>query len=656
MEFGNLMALVYLEESVLLWKRVSLVGECFLPGFWLAFSLDFAKKEPWFRLREWKLAFGGVLAASVLFSGLVVGGFFARLGDSAGLLVLDGFGKVFYVFFLLGVIVVGANLEHTVRQATGDQRASIRFFVLGVGGLLAFLIYGASQHLLFSRISLGMIPVSSSVFLICALVMAYSLVRHRLMDVNLYVSRSVVYNTVTVFVAGAYLVFVGVVGQVVSSFDLISGFPLEVLFLFVAILILLGLFLSDRVRWKTRMWINRHFYRSRYDYRKEWLKFSEGLSLKLTMGELISPIVEMVKDTVGAQTASVWLWEADDGVFKRVRGDRSDARDQLIVGHGFFQDLKEWKTPFTRETPWGRGFFEENRKLLAREKASLVVPMVSGQELIGVILVGGKVTGERFLADDIDLLHSAGAQIASAILNTRLSEALIETREMEMFHRFSSFVLHDLKNLVATLSLVVENAEKHMSDPEFQQDALKTIGRSVDKMEALMGKLSSQTGKPQLHPVETDLNTIVSDVAARAVQDGRNGRAAVQTDLRDIPSVLADPEEIKRVVENLLFNAFQALDGGGDVRVRTEADRGRVVLTVSDSGRGMPQEFVERSLFRPFTSTKKKGLGIGLYHCKTIVEAHGGSIEVESEVGKGSTFRVGLPVPGRTGDRRWGTG
>jgi len=514
--------------------------------------------------------------------------------------------------------------------------------VLGAGGLLAFLIYVASQNLLFSRINLGLAPVSSSVFLVCALVMAFSLVRHRLMDVNFYVSRSVMYNTVTVFVAGAYLVFVGLVSQVVQSFDLVPGYPLEVIFLFVAILILLGVFLSDRVRWKVRMAINRHFYRGRYDYRREWLRFSDGLSLKLTMAELVSPILEMVKDTVGTKAASLWLWEADAGELRQVRGDDSEAKGQLVVNHEFLEDLTERKTPFTRETPWGRGFFEENREVFGRLGVSLVVPMVSGQDLVGLILVGGKATGERFLGDDIDLLRSAGAQMASAVVNARLSEALIETKEMEMFHRFSAFVLHDLKNLVATLSLVVENAEKHMNDPEFQQDALKTVGRSVDKMEALIGRLSSRTGKPALNPVKTDLNALVSEVAGAVVQDGHKGKATVRTELGRIPRVRADREQIKRVVENLVLNACEALTDGGRVTVGTTVKEDKVIVTVSDTGRGMSQAFVKNSLFRPFTSTKKKGLGIGLYQCKTIVEAHGGSIEVESEEGKGSTFRVVL--------------
>ena len=172
-------------------------------------------------------------------------------------------------------------------------------------------------------------------------------------------------------------------------------------------------------------------------------------------------------------------------------------------------------------------------------------------------------------------------------------------------------------------------------------------------MEALIGRLSSRTGKPALNPVKTDLNALVSEVAGAVVQDGHKGKATVRTELGKIPRVRADREQIKRVVENLVLNACEALTDGGRVTVGTTVKEGKVIVTVSDTGRGMSQAFVKNSLFRPFTSTKKKGLGIGLYQCKTIVEAHGGSIEVVSEEGKGSTFRVRLPEGGTgqgTGD------
>jgi hypothetical protein len=100
---------------------------------------------------------------------------------------------------------------------------------------------------------------------------------------------------------------------------------------------------------------------------------------------------------------------------------------------------------------------------------------------------------------------------------------------------------------------------------------------------------------------------------------------------------------MQKVIGNLLLNASDAIAEDGKITVATSMGDGWAQLAVSDTGCGMSREFVQERLFRPFQTTKPKGMGIGLFHCKTIVEAHGGRIEVESEEGKGSTFRVFLP-------------
>lgn len=263
-----------------------------------------------------------------------------------------------------------------------------------------------------------------------------------------------------------------------------------------------------------------------------------------------------------------------------------------------------------------------------------------------MILLGEKTTGKGFLGDDIDLLRSAAGQIAGTIVNAKLSQELIKAREMEVFHRFSSFVLHDLKNLVSSLSLVVQNAGEHMSDPQFQEDTLKTIETSVNKMEALIARLSKDTAPEKLNFKKANLNELVSEVVSRMGQDGLNSKR-VKVDLRNIPKVLVDPEQIEKVIVNLLLNAVDALDTDGVITVKTESHNGKVILLVSDNGCGMSREFMDQCLFRPFKTTKKKGMGIGLFHSKMIVDAHKGRMEVESQEGKGSTFRVFLPISSR---------
>ncbi|MGA1792266.1 MAG: XrtA/PEP-CTERM system histidine kinase PrsK [bacterium] len=643
MEFGNLMSLFYLgTQAAIFWKRISLVGECLVPGTWLVFCTSFARKESWYRSKKWKKFIIGFGALSVFFASSVSSALFVFPGDSPIFLSLGGIGKGFYIFFLLSLVMIVVNLEHTIRQSKGEQRIKIRSLVLGLGGLFAFLIFSTSQTLLFSIVSFRMIPLVSTVFVICSGVIAFSVVRQKLMDVNLYMSRFVIYHSFTLFMVGVYLLLVGLVGQVIRSFNIIPGFPLEIIFLFVAILFFSGLVLSDRVRWNARMLINRHFYRSHYDYRNEWLKFAEGLSLKLDMADIVTTIVNMLKDSVGVSKASLWLREGNTGYFGLLDASSLAGKTRLNMHQKSLEVLVKKKEPLLIDSPHMRDFVLENTKVLEKFQAALLIPLVLGKEIVGVILLGKKATGEAFLKDDIDLLKSAAAQITSAVMNSKLSQELIKAKEMEVFHRFSSFLLHDLKNLVSNLSLVVQNADEHMNNPQFQKDSIDTIKRSVKKMDKIIARLSNKTtfGKPNF--LETDLNEVISGVVSRMGQGISNGKN-IKVDLKDIPRIFVDRDQIEKVIENFLLNALEATNNDGLIKMQTVAIDGKVIFSVSDNGHGISPEFLDNDLFQPFKSTKKKGLGIGLYQCKTIVEAHQGMIEVESKEGVGSTFRIIMP-------------
>jgi signal transduction histidine kinase len=188
---------------------------------------------------------------------------------------------------------------------------------------------------------------------------------------------------------------------------------------------------------------------------------------------------------------------------------------------------------------------------------------------------------------------------------------------------------------------MLKNLPVHFDDPAFHEDALRGIGNTAGRIDEMIGRLTALRQRPDFKPVEADLNQLVSEVLDRP--DGMPN-VELTKEFQPLPRMLADREQIRSVVTNLVLNARDALGPGGCIRVRTEHLGESVVLSVTDNGCGMSAAFLKDSLFRPFQSTKKKGLGIGMFQSRMIVEAHGGSIRVESETGKGSTFRVSLPV------------
>jgi putative PEP-CTERM system histidine kinase len=272
-------------------------------------------------------------------------------------------------------------------------------------------------------------------------------------------------------------------------------------------------------------------------------------------------------------------------------------------------------------------------------EATLVVPLKGGRQVIGWMALRQAGT-EAFSQQDLDLLHCIGAQVADRLQHLILSDQLAMTREMEGLYQYSAFLLHDLKNFTATLSLVVQNAVRHGGDPEFQRAAMTTVASTVRKMAALTGTLGAMSRDPHPRPAVLDLNDIVAEVLRSF-----NGAAVAELahEPGPIPPVEADADQIHQVLLNLLLNAQEAVGEGGRITIRTLSEGSAVSLIVEDNGCGMDHR-TAAGLFRPFRTTKGRGLGIGLYQCKKIIAAHHGELEVDSDLGKGSRFIVRLPA------------
>jgi putative PEP-CTERM system histidine kinase len=262
--------------------------------------------------------------------------------------------------------------------------------------------------------------------------------------------------------------------------------------------------------------------------------------------------------------------------------------------------------------------------------------------VLGAVILMDRVNGVPYSVEELDLLGCIGDQVAAGLLQFHLSEELLQGRELEAFQTMSTFFVHDLKNAASGLSLMLKNFPVHFDDPEFRKDALRGIGSTVDRINQIILRLGTFRQQQGLRSVQTDLNQLVTGALASLPLPG--GIELIQ-DLQPVPSFLGDPEQLESVVTNLLLNAVEAMPpDGGRITVRTTRHEDRAALSVGDTGCGMTAAFVRESLFRPFRSTKKKGLGIGMFQCRMIVNAHRGSMQVESEPGQGTIFRILLPL------------
>jgi putative PEP-CTERM system histidine kinase len=641
-----------LPSEVLRWELLRLIVLSFLPGVWLVFSLSYSRGNAAEYLAKWWLlvaaAFFLPVGIAVLFRGnLITSNDRSSIED---LLRLGPSGILLYLLLLVASVAVLMNLERTFRASVGTMRWRIKFMILGLGVLFAVRIYTASQALLFRGVDLALVGVNSAALLVACLLIVRSLFRAGHFDVSVYPSQSVLHNSLTVLLAGIYLLIVGVLAKVVTFLGGDAAFTLKAFLVLVSLVVLTILLLSERVRLNTRRFVSRHFQRPLYDYRTAWRSFTEATASRVEQTELSRAVVRLVADMF--QVLSVTVWLVDERKEKLTFGASTSLSEaegtdlspksaeaieviQALRNHPDPVDIdsskEDWAAPLRRCHPG------EFRKGGSR----VCVPMIGGGEVLGLISLGDRVSGVAFSLQDFDLLKCVGSQVAASLLNVQLSQKLLQAKELEAFQTMSAFFIHDLKNTASTLNLMLRNLPVHFDDPAFREDTLRGISKTVTHINHLIGRLSLLRHELKIQPAESDLNEVVT----RALAGWEKApEIDLVKDLQPLPKVFLDQEQILKVVTNLVLNATESMSGAGQVRIETSRRNGWTILAVTDNGCGMSPDFLNRSLFRAFQTTKKSGLGIGMFQSKMIVEAHGGRIEVESELGKGTTFRVFLPV------------
>lgn len=625
------------------WERLRLLASACLPGLGLLFSVCFARFNPREHIRSWRWA---IAVACIAPLGLWM------VQPMPAQLNWAGYG--FYLLTLGGAGVVLAQLEKTLRASAGSMRAQIRLVVLGLGGVFAAQVYTASQTLLLGRRPASFMAIETTAVIVANVLIIAAWLQRRRFDVQLYVARSFPLHALSLKVVFLYLLLAGGFPRVLSvesgSDDTL---PSGVLWGGVGLVVTSMVLLSDWVRYESRRFLNRYVFRVRYDYRRIWTLYTQRMASIVDPRELYHVTARLVSDTFGVPAVTVWLLPTK-AQNHFVIGGSTVCWDRQTLPGGWettVQALMAAMLPHTMPVDFASPLRLRPRlqdcpsDALRAMRIRYGTVLVSGQQILGMITLSERLTREPFVAEDFDLLKTIADQAAVSVQNAQLSQYLLEVRQMDAFQTVSTFFIHDLKNLAAKLSLMVQNLPVHYDNPEFRGDMLHVISKSVSKMNAMCSQLTLFTHTIDLHLTETDLNGLIREVVAEL-----KGTSAVQwhQEMLPLPPVQVDQEQIKKVLGNLLLNAIEAMGRDGEIRLTTVWVDPWVVVTISDNGCGMSHEFLTDKLFEPFQTTKSQGLGIGMFHSKKIIESHHGRIEAESIEGRGSTFRVVLPVANST--------
>jgi len=641
-----------LSPSFVWYQETRLTLLAVLPGCWLLFSGIYARGNRWEFLMRWRstllAALGFPLLMVLFFRHNLISRVIQTPDNETWQIELGRSGVLLQLAVVLGAILVLLNLERTFRAAVGTMRWQIKLVLVGLAVLFAARIYTSTQAILYSAMDMNHEILNNGALLVACVLTGISLVRTGGAKVDVYPSPEVIKNSFTVLVAGSYLLTVGLIAKMVTWIGGSREFPILALFILLALTLLSLLLLSDRLRQRGQRFLARHFCRPIYDYRKVWSTFTERTAPKMDEKELCRSVVDWISETLNVLSVSIWLTDrARQGFWL---GAATIEIPPLHTGHSLKSEdvvalmdaLGQQSDPVDLEVNqdrWAMLLKQLHPDIFAKGGHRICSSLQAGGELQGVLVMGDRVEGIQFSSEDDDLIKCISDQVGSLLLKIRLARRLYEAKEMEAMQTMAAFLVHDLKNTASGLSLMLQNLPRHFENPDFRQDALKTLAANVAHINDLIRRVNVLREGLVLKPCESDLGKLV-ECTVRECEGG----SRIRWEPGIHPRLVFDPEQIQKVLKNLILNALEALGREGEVRIKTGIENEWAWVEVADNGCGISQEFLNRSLFRPFQTTKKNGIGIGLFHSKMIVDAHGGRLEVSSEIGKGTRFRLFLPV------------
>jgi len=564
---------------------------------------------------------------------------------------------------LLGLVL----LEQVYRNSRESGHFALKFLVIALGAMFVYDLYLYSQSQLIKGVDLASWDARGFVILLMVPLLAIAARRNPQWSLNVFVSRHVVFYTTSFVAVGGYLLLMALGGYLIRLYGGTWGRAVQLVFLAGAAITLLALIASGALRRRLRVFLNKHFYRNKYDYRVEWLRFIQTLSEPEAGVETRDNTVRAIAQIIDSP-GGVLLLKNDEGEYKASaawpRGDFTEMRlfpvltqtEPLVA----FMARTQWVVDLEelRDAPERYGKLELPAFLRGDEhRFRLVVPLVHLDTLVGLALLAKTAGPFSPNYEDRDLLKTVGRHVAVHLVQIDADRQLAENRQFEAYHRLTAFVMHDLKNLAAQLALIVSNAEKHRRNPEFVDDAISTIANSTERMQRLIDQLQRREMQGQTRRLR------LAEVARNAAERcGAREPAPVCTELDPGAWVEADAERLTMIVEHVIRNAQDATAEQGRVSVHVGIevggtggqDAGRdtvrlqvptAALSVTDTGIGMSREFIRERLFKPFDTTKgSKGMGIGAYQVREYIQSLGGRVEVVSETGQGTRMTLRLPL------------
>ena len=545
---------------------------------------------------------------------------------------MDSIGPVIELCFAVSSVLL---LENLYFNTAPDARWHINLLCIALGGLFLYDVLMYADALLFRRLSLPLFTGRAPATIVAAPLIALAAARARRWRVDIHVSREVVFHSFTLIAAGIFLVSIAVTGEIMRRGGAEWGYVAEVTLIFASLLTVAVLLTSGSVRSRLRILLVDHFFSARYDYRREWMRCIDTLTAPEAHVGLHKRAILAVAQIVDSPAGVLFVRAPEDVAFQWAGSLNMPAAPEPIQPGNPL-------VPLFRDGDWIVVLDEapEARAGLANlPRAWLVVPLNHFGTLIGFVVLAESRAGFKLEREAYDLLRVVGREVASRVAEQRAAQILDQTRQMREYSQRFAFVIHDIKNVSGQLSMLLTNAEVHADNPEFQRDMLVTVRASVGKITRLLSRLQADR-QERSHTLVAPLEHV--QAMAEACRITRSVPIEVQGQAIEA-GIAIDPEAFDAVLTHLLNNAAEA-SANRPVIVKLARENMSVAIDIVDRGPGMPPEFVRDELFRPFSTTKGGGHGIGAYQARELLRDAGGDLLVLTRLGEGTTMRLLLPA------------
>ena len=629
------------------WSLIMRLGTIFIPStlfhFMMILSKSISKRKNMIYISYMISILFSILNFTPYFENEMIKREWAYFPKFSGLLY-----KILIINFIFWVFLGLAYVYNRYKKSeSSHEKNQLGYFFLATASaailcILPQILYG---------IGVKIYPIGGLGNIFYTGIIAYAIVQHQLMDITIIVRRGILYTTLTFVVVGTYSLIVGSFTGLFSIFNIAEDHSILMLINGFAGLFIALIFLP--IKNKIQNTVDKLFFKDRYDYIETLKNLSNDLTTIFDLDKLLRTLLTRLMDTMHIERGYVMVYDSEKDSYivrfskgmehEKINKINFNKKDKLL------HHLEKNKTILIIDDK------ENNFEELKSHKVNICIPLMIYDKLVGILNLGNKLSEDIYTSEDLRLLTTIANQAAIAIENAQLSmnmrvieKNLMHSDKLAALGTLASSVTHEIKNPLASVKIFCQLVSLKYEDSKFRDKFNNIVPNEIERIENIVDQLLNFAKSSTLEYNKLNVNSIIDNLLDLIQYEAYKYNINISKQFEvDIPLIMADQEQLKQVFMNIILNAIQAMPNGGNLDIWTDSNviKGTeyVSIIVKDTGVGISEEFMGK-VFEPFNTTKPNGTGLGLTIVHRIIKDHNGKIEINSELNKGTTVAVYIPV------------